>query len=373
MIGQLSGLSFNQPKFCSLPAWNSVGITFATNNIISGDPYSLFITSNNSIYVVDRSASRIYIWLNNSFYPTITISNGLSGPRSVFVYNNNNDAYIDNGNSNNRVDKWILNTNTTVPVMSINSSCYSLFIDTNNTLYCSLDSYQIVVKKWLRDNNTTPITAAGNGTVGSAANTFNYPNGLFIDSNFNLYVADCLNHRIQLFYPGQSNGITVAGATSVNTTITLNRPTGVTMDSDGYLYISDYYNNRMVRGGSNGFQCIIGCSGGGVASNQLWGPRYMTFDSYGNIYVADTDNYRVMKFIYSNSSCGPTTTGLTSITSTRTIQSSTTSMKRSTTILSSTRSSTYSILTTHEPIQSRSTKAVIGYLIQCLILFILYI
>ena len=45
--------------------------------------------------------------------------------------------------------------------------------------------------------------------------------GIFVDINLDLYVADYYNHRIQLFRLGELNGITVAGNTSLNTTITL--------------------------------------------------------------------------------------------------------------------------------------------------------
>jgi hypothetical protein len=116
-------------------------------------------------------------------------------------------------------------------------------------------------------------------------------------------VADSGNNRIQLFSSGQSSPITVAGSGAPQT-IVLNSPTDVVLDADGYLFIVDYNSHRIVGSGPSGFQCIVGCSGvGGSGSNQLNLPFAMAFDSYGNIFVADTYNNRVQLFLLASNSC----------------------------------------------------------------------
>jgi DNA-binding beta-propeller fold protein YncE len=146
---------------------------------------------------------------------------------------------------------------------------------------------------------------AGTGSADSASNTLDNPRGIFVDINFNLYVADCGNDRIQLFQSGKLFGITIAGNSSLNTTITLNCPTGIILDADNYLYIVDSGNQRIIASGSNGFQCLVGCSGtSGSAANQLNNPWSISFDSYGNIFVTDQGNHRIQKFIFSINSCG---------------------------------------------------------------------
>ncbi|CAF4191046.1 unnamed protein product, partial [Adineta steineri] len=114
-------------------------------------------------------------------------------------------------------------------------------------------------------------------------------------------------YRIQLFQSKQSSGITVAGSTSINTTIALSSPTGIVLDGGSYLFIVDTGNNRIVRSTSNGFHCIIGCNGGGLTSNQLPDPHRMAFDSYGNIYVTNPANSLILKFLVSTNSCETTT------------------------------------------------------------------
>jgi hypothetical protein len=234
--------------------------------------------------------------------PTSTIYGTLSRPRSLFV-TINGDIYVDNGN-NYRVDKFTQNTNTSVSVMNVNGSCYGLFVDINNTLYCSMLDYHQVTKQWLNGNITIPIIAAGTGTAGNASNTLDYPQGIFVNINFDLYVADRWNNRIQRFHSGQLNGTTVAGNGSTNVTITLNYPSGIVLDADNYLFIVDEYNHRIVRSGPNGFQCVVACSGQGSASNQLWYPSTLSFDSYGSMYVTDSNNDRIQKFDLLTNLCG---------------------------------------------------------------------
>ena len=129
----------------------------------------------------------------------------------------------------------------------------------------------------------------------------NVSRGLFVDVNFDLYVADWGNHRIQLFRQGQQNAITVAGSGSLNVTITLNRPIHVVLDMDKYLFIVDQYNHRIVGSNENGFHCIVGCTGSsGSSANTLNKPSSMAFDSFGNIYVVDEFNHRIQKFLRLN-------------------------------------------------------------------------
>ncbi|CAF4342654.1 unnamed protein product, partial [Adineta steineri] len=46
-------------------------------------------------------------------------------------------------------------------------------------------------------------------------------------------------------------------------------------------FIADYFNNRIVGSGPNGFRCLVGCSTvAGSASNQLYYPSSLSFDSY---------------------------------------------------------------------------------------------
>jgi sugar lactone lactonase YvrE len=243
------------------------------------------------------------VWLAGNSTPTRTITSGLANPYSIFA-TSNGDIYVDNGSSNNRVDKWTLNGMTSSSAMYVTNACYGLFVDINNNLYCSMYSSHQVATKSLNGNSSMWIVAAGADCSGSTSNSLYNPRGIFVDTNLNLYVADCGNDRVQQFLSGQLNAITVAGSTAPGT-ITLICPSGVILDGNGYLFIVDSYNHRIVASGPNGFRCILGCSTvGGSSSSQLLYPSDLKFDSYGNIYVTDSGNSRIQTFILQKTNGG---------------------------------------------------------------------
>ncbi|CAF0731480.1 unnamed protein product [Adineta steineri] len=298
-------LSFNQPKFCPTAAWDPFGITFTNQTTVGEDLYALFINANNTIYTVNRKTKQILMWINNSINLNKTISVDFYDSKSIFI-TNNGDIYYDDGFYHGEVGKWISTTNTFVTVMDVISpaACYGLFVDINNTLYCSLSWIHIIVKRWLNDSEMISTTAAGTGIRGTASNELDSPWGIFVDLNFDLYVADYENHRIQLFKSGELNGTTIVGQGSSNNIISLRYPCGIVLDADKYLFIVDRFNHRIIRSGSNEIRCIIGCDEGGSQSHQLLFPTALSFDSYGNIFIIDDGNDRIQKFDFLPNSCG---------------------------------------------------------------------
>lgn len=133
----LAVLSFNQPNFSSTPIWNSNAITFADQSIVGEFPQSIFINTNNTIYIPHRENSTILVCHENSSNPIKITSGNFSQTFSLFV-TSIGDIYIDDGAVNGRVQKWISQNNTWITVMNVNSSCESLFVDINDDLYCSM-------------------------------------------------------------------------------------------------------------------------------------------------------------------------------------------------------------------------------------------
>ena len=293
-------LSINQPNFCPSTTWYPDGITFANVSTVGIEPYGLFIDKSNTIYAANRQLSLIQIWYEGNISPNRTLSGGLSYPLSLFV-TLSNEMYVDNGISYFRVDQWSISGNSSVPVMTINDECYSIFVDISNTLYCSMTFSHRVAKKWLFDNGTTLTIVAGSS--GTADGVLSYPVGLYVDFNFNLYVGDCGYNRIQMFPLGQMNAITIAGNGAPGT-ITLSCPNAIAFDANGYLFIGDNYNDRIIGSGPFGYRCLFGCTSlDGSGPRQLNAPRQFSFDTYGNLYVVDQYNYRIQKFVVASNSC----------------------------------------------------------------------
>ena len=145
------------------------------------------------------------------------------------------------------------------------------------------------------------------------------PTGLVVDSSGNLYVTDQGNHRI-LRFDDAANKTTGADAdavlgqpdfttmTSGISAATLNGPRSVTITSDGTLWVADSNNNRIIgfpdaSSLSNGSaatlflgQADLDSSTAGLSQNELDTPRGLSLDSSDRLYVADSDNNRVVVF-----------------------------------------------------------------------------
>ena len=158
-------------------------------------------------------------------------------------------------------------------------------------------------------------TIVGNGTPGfggdngqATAAQLNYPKGVCIDKLNNLYIADCVNNRIRKI---NNSGIisTIAGNGSaafygdggLASAAQLNQPYDVIVDDSENIYISDASNGRIRKINNMGIiNTIAGSStfgfsgdGGPATAALLDGPDGMAFDSIGNLYFVDLQNYRI--------------------------------------------------------------------------------
>jgi hypothetical protein len=162
-------------------------------------------------------------------------------------------------------------------------------------------------------------TVAGNGTAGYlsdgvlAANTrLNYPVGVSLDTNGDIYIADTYNHRVRKVTVSTGIITTVAGTgvegssgdAGLAVNARLNLPGGVSVDSARNIYISDTFNNRIrkVTVSTGIITAVAGTASPGYSgdagpppSAQLNNPTGATFDSDGNIYIADWTNHRIRK------------------------------------------------------------------------------
>ena len=296
-------MPFNRPKLSPCATWNANAVTFADNNTMIQTTSEVFITKNNTVYATSFSLDSVLVWTEGSPNVTRRLFGNLSISHRVFVATNG-DVYADNGHSRARLEKWTMNATNSIAILNVSGPCTGIFIDIYNSFYCSSPSQQQVWRKPVDGDSNSLVIVAGNGIAGSASNALSSPYGIFVDLDLSLYVADFSNNRVQLFRSGQLNATTVAG-NGASGTATLSNPIAVILDADGYSFIVDYGRHRIVRSGPNGFQCIAGCSGtSGAAANQLAWPRALSFDSYGNIYIADAGNNRIQKFSLAKNACG---------------------------------------------------------------------
>ena len=153
-------------------------------------------------------------------------------------------------------------------------------------------------------------TLAGNGTSGDAdgagrAAQFDRPQGIAIDAAGNLYVADTDNHRIRKITPtGEVSTFAGSGtdgdADGKGSDAQFDEPASIAIDATGNLYVADSNNNSIRKITPNGEVSTFNESVPGFASNTesvalFCNPHDIATDAAGNLYVADTDNHRILK------------------------------------------------------------------------------
>ncbi|CAF0987088.1 unnamed protein product [Adineta steineri] len=98
---------------------------------------------------------------------------------------------------------------------------------------------------------------------------------------------------------GAKEGRIVAGGYGEGKNLNqLSYPQGVIVDAFGQIYVADCNNHRVMRWyeGKQKGEIVVGGDGQGNQSNQLNRPRGLSFDDEGNLYIADCHNHRILKF-----------------------------------------------------------------------------
>lgn len=146
------------------------------------------------------------------------------------------------------------------------------------------------------------------GGSGSGNNQLAFPYGLAQDPvTKTLYIADFGNHRIMSYPQGASTGSVVAGRNISGYTATLlNSPVGIHLDSlTNSLLIANFGASNIVRWvlGASAWTLVAGDSSGlpGNSSNMLHVPAGVTQDPMGNVYIADTGNHRIQLLLVGES------------------------------------------------------------------------
>ncbi len=159
---------------------------------------------------------------------------------------------------------------------------------------------------------------AGDGVAGGAPNALlNNPTGIAVDTSGNVYIADTANFVIRKVdtsntittIAGEAGVCTYNGNGSPATNFDLCYPAGLAVDGAGHLYIADEYNQliRKLVLSSSTISTYAGSGTGGysgdgglAASAELYYPLSVAADAAGNVYIADTYNFRVREVTVSN-------------------------------------------------------------------------
>ncbi|CAF1422606.1 unnamed protein product [Adineta steineri] len=252
---------------------NSNGVTVAgqadgtsgASSTTLNSPIGLAIDSSDNMYIADKHNNRVVYWANGSSSGSMiagtgsygSANNQLSYPNMIKRDTSSGTLYIgDVGNQ--RIMQYLNSSSSGTLVAGGNGygtgstqlcDPYGFTLDssTNSLIIASYSAHNVV--RWVIGDTSWTLFVGSTGVSGSSSTLLNGPVGVAVDQYGNIYVADSNNHRIQFFLAGQSSATTIAGVSgSAGTSATqLNWPYGVTLDSQFNLYVADTYNNRVQR------------------------------------------------------------------------------------------------------------------------------
>jgi trimeric autotransporter adhesin len=302
-------------------------------------PSGLFVDSSGNIFIADTDNSVIREVLAASGNIQTVAGNGTAGysgdagpatsaeldePEGVFVDASGNIFIADTFNSVVR-EVTAGNISTVVGAYYAYSTCiYSgdggpatsaqlclpggVFVDGSGDIFVA-DTNNSVIREVVAGTITT---VAGNGTAGYAGDglaatsaELNYPDGTFVDSSANIFIADTENFVIREVTAGiiqtvfGNNTLAYSGDGGLAVNAELNAPGRTFVDASGDIYISDTYNSviREVVASSGNIQTVAGDGVAGYAGDGGLGtsanlnfPYGAVVDGAGNIFIADTEN-----------------------------------------------------------------------------------
>lgn len=135
------------------------------------------------------------------------------------------------------------------------------------------------------------------GSLGQGPGQFSRPIGLTFDVSGNMWVADSGNHRIQKFGPGMKNVLAIIPENPEPSSKVgfFNTPWGVACDATGTIYVTDTENHRVQRFLKDGtFVKSFGTPGN--KPGEFNKPTDILIDRQGNLFISDSGNNRIQKF-----------------------------------------------------------------------------
>lgn len=282
---------------------------------IEGRPSALTFESNERLWYASSEGNLVRLTLNTAdprVLPTLIepythTGFSLSNPQAL-TYENNTLYIADTGN--NRIVSVNTANLTAAPVTLLDSedglSAPAGLVLANNLIYIA-DSGNNRIVSWNSATPAVPFTVLISPNTEIAETPLANPTALAFANNI-LYIADSGNGRILSFDTTQpGNGASVL----LDTTVGLVNPTGLAFgtlyETSNMLYISDSESHRIFYINSldpaSGLQHVAGDTGvdGGFLRGDtmeaiyaiLNEPSALALDSQGNVFLADSNNYRI--------------------------------------------------------------------------------
>lgn len=174
------------------------------------------------------------------------------------------------------------------------SSPTALAIDDSDNLYIA-DTGNNKIKKISFDGYVSSLVSSG----------LKKPNGIALDNLGSIYISDTGNHKIKKL-DSSNNLITIAGSNpgfkdGYGIYAKFNNPEGLAIDYENNIYVADFANNRVRKIDTDGKVTTLAGSGaasfldGEAKYAQFNGPKAISIDSDKNLYISDFFNNKIRK------------------------------------------------------------------------------
>lgn len=286
------------------------------------NPTSVANDSSGNVYVADKTNQKIRKITPSGYVTTFVGTSGLfSAPTGIAIDANNNVYVADSSITKSLISKITPNgvvttlagngnVNSPVDGQSTSASFRSpegITVDKNGNVYVA-DTDNSLIRKITPSGYVTTVannlTQPWDNTDGALAK-FYKPAGVVTDATGNVYISDTGTHRIRKL---TTNGLisSFAGYTvrgnddGIGVVTRFSEPTGLAIDKNGNIYVADKANHKIRKITPSGTVSTFagttqGYADGNVTTSQFYWPKDVAIDASGNVYVADSNNNRIRK------------------------------------------------------------------------------
>lgn len=269
------------------------------SHFFMGEPHGLAVDSKGRLYVADGKVGAIFV-IDPETRDTEMIKNGKdanfklivglaiddtdrlfvsdAGTRSILVFAPNHKAEV-------AIHEG-LNVPAGMAIDTENRFLYVADIEADQVLVYDVDTFKLLRR----------IGTGGKDHSLTTPGDFAKPTGVAVDSDGNLYVADMLNARIEVF-DADGNFIRTFGKRGDGPGY-FAMPKAVAVDCDGHIWVTDSVQNRVQLYSQDGQLLMYMGVAQGALPGMFSGLQYITIDKHNRVFTSEVFPGRVQEFLY---------------------------------------------------------------------------
>jgi sugar lactone lactonase YvrE len=269
------------------------------NHFFMGEPHGMAVDSKGKLYVADAKVGVIFI-IDPDTGNTELIKNGKDASFLWIVglaVDDTDRLFVSDAQAHRilifspahkmeAVIKEGLATPAGLAIDLENRFLYVADIALDQVLVYDADTFRLLRR----------IGTAGKNHTLTTPGDFAKPTGIAVDRDGNLYVADTLNARVEIF-DADGTFIRAFGRRGDGPGY-FAMPKGVAVDCDGHIWVSDSMQNRVQVYSQEGQLLIYMGAGQGVLPGMFSGLQYISIDQNNRVFTSEVFPGRVQEFRY---------------------------------------------------------------------------